>query len=340
MSSTSQYTTFADLYDGLQQRVRAQTGVTATENIAKQFINSAHADIYIGHGEKFAWAERRGTITTHAVYETGTVTATKGSQTLTGSGTAWNTNNDFSVKNMRVGGKVTISGSVEVYSITAVGGDTSATISPAWIGETDSELSYQYFEDEYALASDFAKPIDYRSFDYAARIRLVGRNDFRHWFPRNRVPSRDLRCATILDLPFDGSTTPVRKVAFGPPPIDTQVIPYAYVTSSIAVSSAGTAQSGMSDDADEPIMPLRHRHLILLKALSQWYRDRKDDSRGREVEAEYQQLLSRVIGDQDVGQQKARMRPLVNPYRSRAARPFRGGVGKYDINGRFDRFES
>lgn len=340
MSSTTTPTTFSDLYSDLMNRMRADTGLAAAVVIAKRHIQQAHMDLYIGNGEKFHWAERRATLLTHAQYATGTIATTVGSGTLTGSSTAWNTANDHGQNNVRVGGKMTISGSDEVYDVTAVASDTSATISPNYIGATDSGLAYNYFEDEYALESDFLKPIDMQSFDWNGQINLIGRSDFRKIHPRNRIPQTIIHSATWYDLPFSGSSTPVRKVRFAPPPSNTQVIPYAYVTKNTVVSTAGLAQAEFSADADEPSMPLQYRHVIVSGARAQWYTDRKDDLQRRgAAQQDYAQVLQGMIDDQDVGAQRMRIQPMANIYRAQARRPWRGGSGRYDLNGRFDRLE-
>src|SRR3990167_421634 len=120
VSSTTQYTTFSDLYSALQVAARVTTGVSATETIAKRLINAALHDMHIGTDYRFPWAERSALLRTQAEYTTGTVTATKGSTTLTGDSTLWNTNNDFTVKNMRANGKVRIAGGLTPYTITAI----------------------------------------------------------------------------------------------------------------------------------------------------------------------------------------------------------------------------
>lgn len=339
MSTSTQVTTFADLYTALLERTREDTSIPATVTKAKQMINTAHQDIYVGSGEKLSWCHRRATLTTHESYSTGTVAATKGSASLTGTSTVWTTDNDLGQDNARSGGKMTINGSYEVYGVTTVSGAGSITLDTAFIGTTDAEATYQYFEDEYALASDFLRPLDWTSFDDAGRIHIFGAQDFQRRFPRNRTPSRTFAACTLRNLPFSGDTTPVRKVHFAPPPDDFQIIPYTYVTSDIAVSASGAAQEDLSADTDEPIMPKRVRHLILLHALASWYRDYKDDQRALAVQAEYAALLKRVREDQEFGQQKARIRPMLGHYRSQARRPWRRGVGRFDLHGRFDRFE-
>ena len=339
MSATTQVTTWLDLYTDLQNRVRQKTGVTAREDQAKRYIDQANMEIYVGTSEKLPWARRRSTITTHPEYTTGTLTATVGSQVISGSGTAWNTDNDYGQKNVRVGGKIVIDGRREVYEISAVATDGLASISPSWIGATESSLTYRYFEDEYALASDFIRPYDVTSFDDEKEIRLIGVYDFDQRFPRNRVPSTKIHSATLIDLPFDGSTTPVRKIRFAPPPSQVRIIPYSYITSSIVVSSSGTAKASFTADTDEPIIPLRYRHIIVLRALRDWYRDQRDDVRSAEVDAEMRDLLGRIVGDQEIGQQRARLSVRTGAY-ARAARPYRSrGARRYDVNGRFDRLE-
>jgi hypothetical protein len=340
MSSTTIVTTWSDLYTGLINDMRSGSGVTATTELAKRYIDEAHQALYIGHGEKFHWAERRAFIKTNPEYTTGTLSATIGSGTITGSGTAWNTNNSHGVHNMRTNGKIVIDGSATVYTISAVASDTSATITPTYIGETDTGLSYRYFEDEYDLASDFGKPVDLRSFDDASTIRLIGRSDFRRLFPRNWITNTSIRAAIVQDSAPSGDTTPIRRIRFGPPPSNVQIIPYSYVTTQIVVSSTGTAKASFTADTDEPIMPVRYRALISLSAKASWYREIKDDQRALQAFAEFNSRFDAMIGDQDLGAQKLRIRPNTSMYRWRSRNPYRNAGRSYDVNGRFDRFDS
>src|SRR3990167_9221954 len=154
MSATTTYTTFTDLFTALQVAVRTTTAVTATENIAKRLINVALHDMHIGTDYRFPWAERSAVLRTRAEYTTGTLTATKGSTTITGSSTTWNTNDDFSVANMRANGKIRIAGGLDPYTISSVASDTSATLTSAFVETTTSDATYVYYEDEYDFATD------------------------------------------------------------------------------------------------------------------------------------------------------------------------------------------
>jgi hypothetical protein len=84
VSSTSQLTTFNDLFVDLQNRCRVTTGVSATETQAKRYINIALHDFNLGFQYKLPWLERTGQIRTHAPYSTGTVAISVGGTSLTG----------------------------------------------------------------------------------------------------------------------------------------------------------------------------------------------------------------------------------------------------------------
>lgn len=337
MSATSQPQDFQDLFNDLQNRVRITTGITATENVAKRYLNTALHDLHVGFDYRFPWAERAARLITQAQYTTGTVTATNGSTAITGASTAWNTANAFGVNNMRVNGKIKISG-IAPYVIDSISSDTAAVLSTRFVESTATASTYVYYEDEYALASDFLRPVDAQVFSDEAEIDLIGRTEFRRRYPTNSTPGRP-KVACIIDSAPSGNTTPVRRVRFYPPPSVNLLIPYTYITSNLATSSAGVAQANLSANADEPIVPLRYRHVIVLHALQNWYRDKKDDARSAEVKAEYTDLMLRIGADYEVGANRPRISPRVSGYAGRARRPWRGGSRRYDDQGRFDRME-
>lgn len=341
MSTTSQYTTFSDLYDGLTSAVRVQSGVTATNNVAKRLINVALQDIALGTDYKLPWLERRAVLITHATYTTGTVDVSVGGTTVTGTDSLWNTANSYGQNNARTTGKMTIAGGHDIYRVTDVASDTSLTIGHRYVPTSAADDdTYIYFEDEYALASDFLRMIDTQLFISGHPIPLISRHEFRERFPRPNVGGRP-KVATVLDIGFGTSTTPVRRMQFYPYPDAVFSIPYTYVTSNLAVDASGTEAATLSSDTDEPNMPLRYRHLILLHALYNWYRDRRDDQRSQEVKAEYTDQMLRLLGDQEVGtHMKAQIRPSIGSYVRGAMRPYsRRGSRTYDLNGRFDRME-
>ena len=336
MSTSSQFTTFSDLYTGLENAVRVSTGVTATETQAKRAINVALHDIHLGLDYRLPWAERRATIRTQDDYSTGTVTTTKGSTAVSGSSTLWATANAFSVNNARANGRIVFSGSRTPYVVQTVTDDTNIVLAEKFTETSLSGATYVYYEDEYDLATDFLRPIDMQRFSLEASVDLISRTEFRRRFPVNSTLGRP-SVATILDFAPSGNTTPIRRVKFASPPNDFFQIPYTYVTSYLAVSSAGAAAANLSADTDEPIVPLRYRHAIFYHALANWYRDKKDDTRSQEARAEYVDIMTRIMMDTEVGSTRPQLRPNVSGYARNARSPYSrgGGRGRFD-RGRFD----
>lgn len=338
MSATTQFTTFSDLYNGLLRAVRANSSQTTTSNDAKQYICTAHFDMYLNFDYKFPWAERQGALILQDPYETGTVTITKGSTSLTGASTAWNTNNDFGVANMRTTGKILLNGGVVPYRINTVSSNTAATLSTRFTETSVSAGTYIYYEDEYNLAADFLRPVDAQQFSHNIPIALLGRTEFRQRYPRNITQGKPA-IACIEDYAPSGSTTPIRRVRVNRVPDTTYTIEYHYITANIVVSSAGAAQTDFSADTDEPIIPLRYRHAIFYHALSRWYRDKRDDTRSAEAKAEYTDILMRISGDTEIGDRRPQLRPRIGTYARAAMRPWRGSAQRYSLNNSADRLE-
>ena len=340
MSNISQYTDFSDLYTGLLNIMRQDTSQTATVTQAKRQINIGLKDLHLGTEIRFPtpWAERDGIIRTHPRYNTGTIASIIGSKTLTGSSTAWNTANDFSENNVRANkGKMTIGGSVEVYDVTAVDNDTSCTLSPVAIETIASGSSYDYFEDEYPLESDFSNLVgDQVNFDTGREIRNIDSNLFRALYPRNRIPGKP-KAATLIALgPSNGVSTNYR-VRFAPPPDATYLIRYFYFTTHLAVTAQGETLTDLINDTDQPIVPLKYRHVILWHAAYLWYLTKKNDPRWQAMKGEYTDLMLRIQQEIGPADRRARLQPVVSGYKQHASHPYssRGRAARFDT-GQFD----
>ena len=336
MATTNHPKTFADLYTALLNNVRADSSVTAIVSEAKRMINSSLHDMHISNGEHFPWAHRRSNLVTQPKYEVGTITVTQGATTATGTSTLWNTNNAFGVANVRVGGKLSVAGSPNVHEITVVTDDTNLTFTPLFVDADVSAESYTYFEDEYALASDFLRPLDLRFFNADRTIELIGEGKFRATFPRNNITGKPI-VASIFDKAFSGSAAPRRRVLLHRPPDEAYIIPYTYVTANLGVTSAGAEQTELSSDTDEPIVPLRYRMAIVHKAAAQWYLERRNDvQRSTANEALYQNTLGKLVTDIEVGGDLPQIRPRRAAYVRKAERPYSPGRSRYTSGTAFD----
>jgi hypothetical protein len=335
MSSSTSPVDLADLRTAFYNRMRDKT-TTALDAIVDQFLNVGLVDMHINPITYPYWAERRATLITHAPYSTGTVSiAAAARTTVTGASTAWNTAvTGFGFNNARAGGKIKFGGVNEVYEVSAVGSDTALTLATNYTGDAITDGDYTYFEDEYALASDFLKPADMRLFSGDWKISLIGRQDFRRRYVRNDTAGKPT-VATLIQLEFSGSTTARPRVVLHPYPSDEMSIPYSYITTNLAVSSAGAVQTQMTATSDEPILPFRYRMGIVYNAIYHYYRDRKDDTRSQEAKAEYVDFMSRMANDAGIGQQD---RPrFYGPMRKFG--PGRSTQGRYQDSSD-DRFDS
>lgn len=96
---------------------------------------------------EFQFALREGALSTVAPYETGTVSVTAGSATVTGSSTLWNTSSNV-LKHDKF-----MLGTTGAYRVSAhPASDTSLTLASAFAGTTASGQSYEIGRDEYTLA--------------------------------------------------------------------------------------------------------------------------------------------------------------------------------------------
>ena len=268
-------------------------------------------------------------------YSTGTVAITKGSTALTGSSTLWNTAQSFGANNTRVTGKITIDGSTDVYTIASVDSDTGITLNERYQDDTVTAASYTYYEDEYDLAADFLRPLDLQFFDTNDSITLINRREFRERNARNKTPGK-IKYATIVDRDFVGSTVPVRRVVFHKPPDSYDLVVYNYVTAYLAVTAAGAGQAQLVNDTDEPIVPIRYRHAILLHALYHWYRDKKNDTRSQEAKSEYAEMILRMTADSEIGANRPQMAPRLGGYKRAARSPYSRRGNTHTTGSSFD----
>lgn len=135
---------FSDLQSEVARRsTKNQSGTQFTTAI-KNVINTSIERI----SREANWKQlrRRGSFNTIATYSTGTVTATLGSRTITGASTLWLTNTTAAIA---VGRRMTIGGSSQRYTITAIGSDTSITVDYAYDGTTASALTYTIYGQEF-----------------------------------------------------------------------------------------------------------------------------------------------------------------------------------------------
>jgi hypothetical protein len=327
MATTDTPATFGELQTALLNLLKEVTGITAVTNVASRYINTGLHDMM---QERWWWAERFDRLELHDDYTTGTVSIALATRTtVTGASTLWNTAvTGMGFNNARAGGKMTFAGSNDVYRVTSVGSDTAITLDEPFIGAAAlSGAAYVYFEDEYALAADFDDEhgvLDAINFYANRELRVIPSSELYRRYPRNSTLATSPRVATIVHRGPSGSVTRRPRLLVAPPPNQLIALPYRYYTRNLAVSTAGVGAENLSATDDEPIVPLKWRYGIVLKAAEHYARDRKNDPRSAEYKGQYEALMLRARASQDAADNRPRIEPRLGGYRARARRPYSG----------------
>lgn len=137
---------FSELQSEVARRATKDQGGSTFTTPIKNLINTSIERI----AREANWRQlrRSGKFNTVAPYLTGTVTCTNGSAAVVGSGTLWLTGTAPIV----IGRRMSLGGSSQRYTITAVNSDTSITTDYSFDGTTASGLTYNiYGQEEYNL---------------------------------------------------------------------------------------------------------------------------------------------------------------------------------------------
>lgn len=311
MSATTTPITFVDLYTDLLNRMRTTLGTaaasTSNTNYAKRYVNEGLHDLHIHRS--WPWAERRTVITTTPIYSEGTVTVASVSRTaVTGSGSFFDDRISGFADKYRATqyGKITFTADSTIYVISGVTSNTAMTLSdPIIVNPATTSANvlasepYQAFMDDYPLASDFWRLIDARVTQTTGAVPLdvISGPEFFRRFPRTIAATGTPTTCAVLEIGPASTTTLQPRIIFYPVPDSTYSIAYRYITTNLALSSAGVGAANLSADTDEPIVPLRYRHVIVAYAVWQWYRDLKDDQRAEPAHAAYIDLVKRMEQD-------------------------------------------
>lgn len=189
-------------------------------------------------------------VTTIAAYYTGTVAATVGSTSLTGTGTTWTTS-----MTSANGYKIKIGGNRDIYAFDYASA-TTATITPALSGPNDITAgTYEIFRDEYDLTADFDRFLRNGSFYVYSdgRVQDVIKEVPRDLFREDFVSGRQDPIRRIIQYGVN-STTSYKKIRVNPWASSIYNYPYEYVkrvppmsdyqTGTVAVTNASTTVTG------------------------------------------------------------------------------------------------
>ncbi len=130
-------------FSTIYSRIESLANVTAQRALIKDAIQTA---LYRATAQDLPYLMSESFITTIAPYTTGTVTATNGSATITGSGTTFTS--------AMVGRKIKVGSDNAYYRIKTFTSATSIDLEANYQGTTASAQTYTIFKDEYRMAAE------------------------------------------------------------------------------------------------------------------------------------------------------------------------------------------
>jgi hypothetical protein len=322
-------TTFTDIVTTVMNRAGWPTSDTTLLARAKAIVNTVNKDVAAFPSVAWPDLQRRANLTIFAPYSTGGLGIIQGADLLNQS--PLKTSPELVTGNIAAGMKAKIAGYDTILTVKSIVSEWAAYVTTTWPHASVADQSYTIWQDEYALASDFSRPINYVDFINHWKLQPVGLRQMREYAPWPAVPGKP-RYYTLIK-PAVGDQR-VWSILFYPPPDEAVTIPYEYITSYVAFDNAGAGLALMTADDDEPWMDERYRHILIYGALAEVYRDYKDDTRSTEADAKYQGFLKRMTNDAEVTTDVPKFLPDRTRYKHLTRRR---NTPRYDVNGNFDR---
>ena len=266
------YTTSADLLDDILFRAREPTDGTSDLNTqAIAHLNRAYQGIWSGGSEldpniheKWWWlrADDQGVLTLDPVVDTGTVSVTNNSASITFSSApaASQAGNHFKVNDH-----------ADVFIISShTAAATGATLESVYTGATDGTAAFRAMHLDYDLASDllYLRAPMFAFQDSRRDIDLIDLETLRRRWPLNEASS---------GVPHDMAMIAQKKERFshygGTSSTDLIKLDYEYTKE----------PSDLADDSSEPLVPRQYRKLLADWALAFVLEDKSDDKADKAI---------------------------------------------------------
>ena len=172
-----------------------------------------------------------------AAYSTGTVSITTGTQAVTGSGTVWTSSH--------VGMQFKVAGKAPVYTISAVGSNTSLTIDTVWGAPSISSSTYMICQAYSSMPSDFLKflsCVDTMNF-WRMRTDSYTKEDLDRFDPMRSSSGNPLILAA-----FQNTSTGQAQYEMWPHPVTQRDYPFTYVKRTADFGDSSTLPSILTGD--------------------------------------------------------------------------------------------
>jgi len=254
--------TYEDIYTAICEELKIQLTDGSTVSRIKRDINMVYLNEVIPYKPRgWWWLEKSQDVQTYEKITTGTITITDDSTTVTFSSAPASSVAGYYLK---------VSGFQEIIEVlTHTGGVATATLKSAWRRGNVTAQNYTLWKDSIALDSDVKEVVQIVHEKVHYPINMENRSKFMEI--RAKMPDFQghPKVATVGDFDSDGN----RVLSWYPSCDETRH------TMHLQCIQEATA---LSDDADEPLMPVEDRICLYYGGCSRaWARERNESEAGK-----------------------------------------------------------
>lgn len=202
---------------------------SASSLLAKDWIQNVFRQV--AERRRWSWLLKYNQFLVPAQYSTGTVTVTRDSASVTGSGTAWTS--------AMIGRQFRVATTVPIYTIATVPSGTSLTLDSNYGGSTAATQAYRIYQ------CYFTPPTDFHAFqtvwDPAMNWQLTRhtqQNDLNTWDAQRATTGLGY-CIAAFD--YDTSTPPRPRYEIWPHQTSEYVYPYLYEARCTDLADSGAS---------------------------------------------------------------------------------------------------
>ena len=244
----------------------------------------------------FSWLKDYGYINTTPVYDTGTVTVTQDSTTLTGAGTTFAA--------AMVGRYFKVDDDDNYYEISAYVSTTELTLASAYTGSTSAGASYNIYTVDYALATDFKKLVWVKQLITPRMMIDIPETPMSNWYPDMFLRGEDVDpdSYTLTGLNASG----YYNIRFSPVQTTRKQIYYCYIKQLSTINTTGAISSIPTKwhDAFVYMLDVFVYNLIDIPQKAQIYNNLYEQTIARMIEEDTKRdkSLSYVMANESMGQ--------------------------------------
>jgi hypothetical protein len=290
--------TFRELQDAVISRGKLDENKTAVRNEVKEKINTYYQ--YLAFKRAYRWSGETRPLLLREKYDTGTITVTNDSDTITGSSTSW-TEFDHLWCHIRIGSQP------RPYKIIRVASTTSITLDHPYVGDSASSVTYSIYRDEIGLYPDLQNIRKFMVPGIAHRVEPCGpedldscrmRSPFRSGVPQLYTLNGQAIYTEKTMATFNLDTDFWEDNYFAIPRNKKLIIWPGIVSQDMIADVRYTrVPPPMNADDDEPLVPYENRRALVLGPLTEHYIVQRDAITQRMWEKENKQLLKEMESD-------------------------------------------